>query len=387
MNKQAEAKFLYITSLIVGVMANFNVVLLPFFYYAKGMNDGQVALLLSATYLSALFMPIFGYITDATIGPKKMLKKISVGIIIVSLCLLISNSFEMLFIFSVLFSLFRGLTYPLSDNLILAFCNENDFVYGALRKGSSYGFAFGVLFAMPIILVSNIIYVVVYPVILSVMLLIILNKIKFDINLSDNTSSLNDYKANIIQLFSSKRFLVLLSVNLFVLGISDLKLSYQSSLLDGFGASIIYIVILNISSTMFELLFMSKTEKFFRRHHISFLILIVVLLGVVQNIVLLTSSSLFVILIAASLHGLSMSIYIPNFFSYMSKVIPVKASSTGYIVNSTVQCLSTFIVNSIFIAPLVVANGIRVSFIVIAIIISLSLIPAFILFKIDDKKS
>lgn len=386
MDKMLEKKLLYWSSFIIGALANFNVVLIPFFYYAKDMNDGQVAILLSATYLSALFMPVFGYISDTIIGPREMLKKICVLVIIVSVFLFISNSFIMLFIFSIFFTMFRSVTYPLIDNLTLAFCKQNNFVYGSLRKGASYGFAFGILLAMPILLILDIVYVILFPIILCVVLLIVLSKIEFDIKIPDRKISVYEYKNNVMELLKSNRFLVLLAINLCVLGISDLKLSYQSSLLDGLNAPVVYIVALNIASAFFELVLMSKTEKFFEKHHISFLLIIVVSLSIVQNIVLFMSSSLFLIIIAASLHGLAMSIYIPNFFSYMSKVIPEKSSSTGYIINSTIQSLSTFVVNSIFIAPLVVQYNIRASFIIIALIILLSLIPCFVLFRIDKLK-
>lgn len=384
MNLEKEKRYMYWSYFLIGVLANFNIVLLPFFYHAKGMNEGQVAFLLSSTYLSALVQPIFGYITDATIGPKEMLKKLSVGVIIVSVFLFCSDTFLGLFIFSFILSVFRNLTFPLLDNIALTFCKQYNLEYGVLRKGASLGFGFGVLLALPILLLFNVLYIVFLPLIVGAILLVLLINIDFDLTSSKEIVALKEYKENMGILLKSKHFILLLMINLSLMGMSSLKLSYQSSLLDVMGVSVIYMATLNFTTILFEIIFISKTQKIFRKHHLSFVIFIMIVVSVLQNIILLTSTSLPLILVASSLHGVAMAVYIPNFMGYISKVIPPKSSSTGYILINTIQSLSTLAINSIIIAPLVFMMDTRISFIIIVGIMILSLIPTFILYKIDN---
>lgn len=383
MNVQKEKRLLYWSYFSIGVLANFNVVLLPFFYHAKGMSEGQVALLLSSTYLSALVQPVFGYITDSTIGPKEMLKKISIGIVIVSVLLFFSNTFFTLFIFSFILSICRNLTFPLLDNISLSFSGKYNVEYGVLRKGGSIGFGFGVLLAVPVLLAFDVVYIVFLPFIIALILLLLLLNIEYDLTSSKSIVRLDEYKENIGVLFKSKRFVLLQIINLCLMGMSSLKLSYQSSLLDIMGVSVLYMAVLNFTTVLFEIVFMSKTQKMFRKNHLSFIITLMVIVSVSQNIFLLTSSSIILILLASSLHGIAMALYVPNFLSYISKVIPEKASSTGYILNNTVQSISTLIINSFIIAPLVFAGGTRFSFIIIISIMLLSLIPTFMLYRLD----
>lgn len=386
MNLKKDEKLLYWSYFLIGAIANFNIVLLPFFYHAKGMSDGEVALLLSATYLSSLVQPVFGYIADSTIGPKEMLKKISIGIVLVSVLLFFSNAFISLFVFSFIFSMFRNLTFPLLDNLALTFCGKHNFTYGVLRKGGSLGFGSGVLIALPILLVFNIEYVVMVPLILGIVLLIILINLKFDTDAVENKVTLNEYKEAMSELFKSKRFILLLAIHLCLMGMSSLKLSYQSSLLDSLGVSVIYMVTINFATILFEILFISKTQIIFRKVHLSFILIIMIFVMILQNMFLLKSSSLILILIAALLHGVTMALYVPNFFEYFSKAVPARSSSMAYVLNTTTQAIGALLVNSIVIAPLVFMFGTRISFIIISFVALLGLIPIFILFKMDKSK-
>ncbi len=150
-----QKKIYYWIYFIIGAIANFSIVLLPFFYISKGMNTTQLGLLLSASYLAALLQPYIGYISDTKYGPKKILKVVSLLLIGNTIFLFLSNTFSMLFIFSLLFSICRNVTFPLVDNISLDWCKENDIPYGSIRQGGSIGFGVGALLGVPFVLLFN----------------------------------------------------------------------------------------------------------------------------------------------------------------------------------------------------------------------------------------
>lgn len=368
---------------LVGSLANFTLVLFPFFYHSKGMSEGQIALLLSSTYLSSLLQPIFGYVTDITVGAKRMIKIVCIGISGVSVLLFFSNNFITLFILSFVFSMFRNLTFPLLDSLSLAFCKDKNVQYSALRKGSSYGFGLGVFLSIPILLIFGISYVVMFPFLLGIIFLVIVKSLYFDIKSYQGENGLKDYKKNINILLKSKCFLLLIIIHSCLMGMTGLKLSYQSTLLDILGAPVLYMVVLNFFSVLFEVLLMQKSQEVFQKYHVSLVLSVMILVSVGQSILLFFSSSLVLILFSASLQGVCIALYTPNFFSYFSNILPENLSSTGYILNSTAQAITTLVVNSIIIAPLVFAYGIRSSFVIISIIMIIAIIPLYILRRID----
>lgn len=386
MNNNKEKNLMYWAYFVVGILANFNTVLFPFFYHAKGMSEGEVALLLSATYLSAVIQPVFGYISDTTMGPKKMLKYLCVGIFIVSILLLFSNTFFTLFLFSFLFSICRNLTFPLLDNIALRYTKKSGVEYGVIRRGGSLGFGLGVVAALPIVLPLGMDYLVLLPAILSVIFLCILLSLEFDVAKKETVMKLDEYKENLKELFKSQRFVLLLLIHMCIMGMSGLKLSYQSSLLGVMGVSTAYMVLINFATIIFEILLMSVMPRLCRKMHTSITLGITVFIIILQCLLLLTSTSLVLILLAAALHGLTMALYIPKFLSYFSQVIPEKSSSTAFIVNTSMQFIVTLIINSIIIAPLVFDFGTRISFVIIILIVLFSIIPLTVLYRLDKKE-
>lgn len=380
-----DKKLLYWSYFIVGAIANFSIVLLPFFYVAKGMNNAQIGLLLSAAYLAALLQPLMGYLSDSHFGPKKLLKYVFYLLILLCIFLYFSNGFFQLFIFSLLFSICRNLTFPLLDNIALDWCHKNDVFFGGIRQGGSIGFGLGAFLAVPFALVFNSYSIIFLPLILSIIFLFILKNLTHNISKVENfeeVSYLNNFKI----LIKNKEFIVLVLIHLFLMGISSLKLSYQATLLSNLNAPIYFIVILNFFTIVPEIFLISKTEDKLKNIPIYKLLAIPIILNIIHSFILFKSNSLFIILIASFLHGFSMSIYIPNFFAYFNSVIPKDLSATAFIVNATSQTINSLIINTIFIVPLLAIYNIRISFLVLIFVFSFNIINLFLLARIQNNK-
>ncbi len=381
-----QKKIYYWIYFIIGAIANFSIVLIPFFYISKGMNTTQVGLLLSASYLAALLQPYVGYISDTKYGPKKILKVVSFLIILNSLLLFLSNSFLLLFIFSLFFAISRNVTFPLVDNLALDWCKENNIEYGKIRQGGSIGFGVGALLGVPFVILFNPKFLIFLPLILSIILFVLIKNVQYNYHIHPENKGFSIYKNNFKELINDKLFIVLIIIHLLLMGLSTLKLSYQATLLSSLNAPIIFIVILNFFTIVPEIFFISKTEKLFKNTPIYIILIFPIIINIIHSFILFSSSSLIIILLASFLHGFSMAIYLPNFFAFFNKSIPVKLSSTAFIINATSQTINSLFINTFIIVPFIAISGLRMSFLVIIIAMSLNFFSLYFLYKTIKKR-
>ncbi len=350
------------------------------------MSTTQVGLLLSASYLAALLQPYIGYISDTKYGAKKILEIVSILIIISSLLLFLSNTFLLLFIFSLLFSISRNVTFPLVDNIALDWCKINNVSYGKIRQGGSIGFGVGALLGVPLVIIFNTEFLIFLPIILSTILYILIIKVEYNINIHPEHKGFKLYKTNFKELIKDKIFIILIVIHLLLMGLATLKLSYQATLLSTLNAPVIFIVLLNFFTIVPEIFLISKTEKFFKNTPIYIILIFPILINLIHTFILFKSSSLLIILLASFLHGFSMSIYLPNFFAFFNKSVPSKLSSTAFIINGTSQTINSLLINTFIIVPFIAISGLRMSFLIIIIAMSLNFISLYILYRTIKKR-
>ncbi len=382
-----EQKLFYLNYFLIGSIANVAVVLLPFFFISKGMNSAQIVLLISMTYLSSIFQPFLGYITDVTIGPKKMLEVSAFMMIILSFLMYILTGFYALLILTFLISIFRNANFPFFDTLTLNFTKDNNLNYGALRKGASLGFGLGAFLASPLVYFNGPNSIVLLTIILSTILIFNIKKIKYDTKKVTPEEEITHYKSDFKDLIKTKKYIILIMAHLLVVGITSLKLSYQSQLIDSKTDSILYMVVLNFIIVLPEILFISKTEKLFKKYDISVILFFILFINIFHTIFLYKANSLLLILLFASLHGIVMSIYLPNFFVYFNNILPKKVLTTGFLINAMNQSIGSFLINTFLILPFVIKYDIRGSFIAITILFITGFIPVYLLYKLNKKDS
>ncbi len=381
-----QKKLYYWTYFIIGSLANFSIVLLPFFYISKGMNTTQIGLLLSASYLAALLQPYIGFLSDTKYGPKKILKVVSILLTLNSLFLFFSNTFLLLFIFSLTFSICRNVTFPLVDNIALDWSKENGIAYGIIRQGGSIGFGVGALLGVPFVILFNLKFLIFLPLILSFILFILIKNISYDIQIHPEHKGFNLYRSNFKELIKDKMFIILITIHLLLMGLATLKLSYQATLLSSLNAPIFYIVLLNFFTIVPEIFLISKTEKYFKNIPIYIILIFPIVINLIHSFILFKSSSLIIILLASFLHGFSMAIYLPNFFGFFNKSIPSKLSSTAFIINGTSQTINSLLINTLIIVPFIALSGLRMSFLIIIIVMSINFISLYLLYLTIKKR-
>lgn len=380
-----QKKLLFWGYFLIGAIANTAVLLLPFFYAGKGMGDMQIVYLLSSTYLASIVQPALGYIADTTIGPKKMLKNVSFGIVVISIIMYFSRGFLLLFILSFIFSIFRNATFPLFDNLAIGYCEKHKIEYGGVRKGGSIGFGLGVLISVPLYSLLGTNALILIPTVLAFILIYIVKDVEYSNNLHVKVT-IKDYKNDLNELLKSKKYLLLIVIHLMIMGLCTIKLSYQSTYIESLNVTILYIVILNMFLVIPEIILISRTKKIFSKFNISFVFMILIIINIIHASILYFTTSTGVILIFSVMHGIVMSIYIPTFFSYLAKVMPKGAVSTGYLINATFQSLGSFLINTLLISTFVYIYGIKGSFLMMIILFILALIPIWLLFQVNKNE-
>lgn len=373
-----EKKLFYWNYFILGALANTSIILLPFFYTSKGMNESQIAILLSSAYIASLLQPVVGYITDLTVGPKKMLKYISLCMIAFCIGLIVAQEFLVLLMFSFLFSVTRVCTFPLVDNITMDYCEEHNINYGKVRKGASFGFGLGIFLAIPFGLFATELTMFM-PIVLCLILILNLSKIKYNIKSTNEVVTIAQYKNDFKILISSKKYLLFIFLNFLIMGISSIKLSYQTTIVQDLGVTVLYVSILNFTTIIPELLLISKTEKIFKKYKITTVFTLIIFIGITHTTLLMFINNIYIILLFTMLHGLMMAMYIPTFQKNFNAILPTHVSSTGYLINSSFQSFGNFLTNSFLIYPVIALYGVRMGFGVITLMFICGLIPVFLL--------
>ncbi len=379
-----DKRLLFISYFLIGAVANVVMIVLPLFFKAKAIPELQIIILMSSVYLASIGQPFLGYITDTKFGPIKMLRISSVALIFTSVALFITTNFYLLFILSFTLAFFRNSMFPMLDNITTSYCADYNENYGTIRIGGSIGFGLGFFLTIPLITFFGNTSTILLILILGFILFLILGLVKYR---PHSNSHVDHYKSDLNFLLRSKVFILVVIINVFVLGLNALKLTFQTMLLENMNTSVYFFAILNVLLIVPEVIFLPYTTRIFRRFRIESILIIVIGLSMLHTMLIFISTTPQMILLFSGIHGLIIAIYIPHFLTYLKSVIPPKVSSTAFLISATTQMLMSFVIIVAFLIPVyLVFENIRYIFFAITILLAISIIPILILYNINNKK-
>ncbi len=388
-----KEKIIFLTYFVTGMIINSITVGLPLFFVDSGYSKAQTATLTAVLFLGSLVQPLVGYICDIT-GKKQLVAKVLfLGMGAIAICMTFFRGFHIMIFLAFLISVFKDPIIGLLDDIIIRYTNTVGSNFGKLRSGASWGYALGLFALMPFsyFLKNSKMLVPVLTLIptLSIIFLVlqkILGDISIGNNLEKNTNMIKEnnrlYKKEVKEKLLSKTYMLLVLINLLLNGTSTAKSSYQSLLLQSFGATILILSIANFISIIPEFVFMSRMAKWLKNFSLKKVLSIVAIVSMIFNgLLALAPNSQFIVSIIW-LHGLMMSIFIPIFFVKLRIYLGENVSSTGLLLNAMIQNLGSFFIGMFIIKPIYSSFGFTELFFAVVVLNLLAFIPISL---IDDK--
>ncbi len=370
---------------LLGVITNVFIIALPFILADKGFSASQIAIIISITYLASVFQPVVGYFADKTQKPKLILQIGLIAVLVLSLVFTYASSQIIVMISIIIISLFRATFFPLYDNIIATHCQHYALSYGKLRAGASYGFGFGIFLLVPFVLIGGWAS--------SFLLLVVCSIISFyymfsidDTLVYQSASKKVSYVEDSKQLAKNNNYMLLIIINVLILALSAIKLTYQSMLLVELDASIIALMLINFMVVLPEVILLPKFDRLYSKTSDYKLFYIATTIIIIHSLLLFITHSIFLIFLVAPLHGYVMSIYLPSFFMRLKRSVAPTISSTAFLFNATIQSLGSYIISGVIMTIIISYYGINMTFLAMAIIASFNYILVYKLKKHQTDK-
>lgn len=373
---QTDVRNFKIFYFAIGIIASLYTSMMPSFYQNIGLSEAQIGILISVVFIGAIFQPVLGFISDKAKSRSNVLRNslfIVVGLS--TLLLFVEDFYPVLFIVTGV-SLFRMAFFSLSDSFMMPFCIEHNYNYGKLRRGASLSFGMAMIFAYPF----N--YFLGYHgfLILIIIMSLIAASVMHQTNYSPPSSKSSvDYLSQMKQYGKSPAVIALLLFQLLFLGALSLKFSYQAIKLQGLtggtGAASIALMV----ATLPEVLLMAKVSNKLPNMRLTNALIIATLFNVVQLFAFVFIDNVYVMIIFASLHGFSMSLYLPTYSRLLTNLVGEGVVSTFFTISGTGQSLFSLLISLLVITPVFMHFGVDYVFAVIGMSVICSLIPLFYL--------
>ncbi len=388
MNK--KEKLMFFSYFLAGMIINSITVGLPLFFATSGYTKVETGILTSVLFLGSLAQPLIGYICDIT-GKKQMIAKcLFVGMGTIAICMTFFQDFYIMIGLSIMLSVFKDPIISLLDDIIIKYINVVGGNYGKIRSGASWGYALGLFSLIPLnfILKNNEVLVPVLTliVILGVLFIIIqslLGDITFEVSLEKDVDMIEEnnilYKKEIKEKLLSKPYILLVMINLLIMGTSTAKSSYQSILLQNFGAGALFLSVANFVTILPEMILMSRTGQWLKDVSLKKVLYSVIGISAIFNMLIAVSPNSTFLISILWLHGLMMAIFIPTFFVKLRNYLGENVSASGLLINSMSQNLGAFFIGYTMITPIYSNFGFTMLFATASILNLLAIIPTSML--------
>lgn len=362
----------------IGIITSLYVSMMPSFYQNIGLNAAQIGVLISIVFIGALFQPLLGFISDNAQSRSNVIRNSLYIVIALSTILLFVTEFYPLLFIVIGISLFRMAFFSLSDSYFMPFCIEYDYNYGKLRRGASLSFGMAMIFAYPFNYFLGYHGFIVLIILMSLLAARVMNDTDYEPPRQKTELS---YKRELKKYAKSKDVIALLLFQLLFQGALGLKFSYQAiklqQLTGGTGAAAIALMF----ATFPEVLFMAKVSRRLPNARLTNGLIIGVLLNIVQLFIFVYVNNVYVMIIFASLHGLSMSFFLPTYSRLLTELVGEGVVSTFFTISGTGQSLFSLLLSLIIVTPIFINFGVNYVFAVIGISVALSLVPLLYLRK------
>ncbi len=377
-----STKKLYIFYFIIGIIGSVTIQMLPLVMTYKGFIPSQVAVIVSAVFLAALFQPFIGYLTRAKIGTLKMIQILLAVLIFMGIVIYTSTLYIPMLFFVLIFSVARLSISPIYDSYTTTAALEHGVNYGMARSGASLGFGIGMaLFtALELTFDLNHSTAFIFISVLSVIGMMVISTLPKE-KVQTKKHANDDSNTNVV-----KATLLIITFMLYF-GALNMRVSYTSTYYIEFGYTTSFISLATFIMVIPEIIFLPLYNKLFSGFNKIMLLVLTVLLGIVQMVLYINFTANPAILLFSSLfNGLQIMLFFPTFFSMLQESLGAKNSSFGFVLNVTLQSIFVGAFNLICIRPLIIKYGSMIPvFKVIILVQIVSFIPIIIYYLLFEK--
>lgn len=378
-----KSKSIFSVYIMIGMIAVITTQALPVVYTSYGLDSNQVYNLISIVFLATAFQPILGFVIDKFFTQERGISLMFTVVGIISLGLVFIDSYHVLFITILIFSVFRVPLFAITDGYTAGQVQKFGLNMGIIRAGSTIGYGVGMtllmLFLNSLGLSSN--YTFLYIAIAAFIAVAIIEfSPKYEVPVTCNSNiSVSDSDSEHTTKWGIVALLLIMQVTFF--GFSVLKVSYTTPFLVEHGYSNSFIAATTIAAMMPLFILMPLFGKLFTKFKYTTIILFGVFANMIQTgLFLLFPNSVLVIMVGSFFTGFIFPLYTPIFGMFLRKTLNPKYISTGFTTIFTIQNLLVFFFNQFVIINVLDRSGtVNSAYLICFTFYTIALIPIMIL--------
>lgn len=376
-----KSKSIFSVYIMIGMIAVITTQALPVVYTSYGLDSNQVYNLISIVFLATAFQPILGFIIDKFFTQERGISLMFAIVGIISLGLVFIDSYHVLLITTLIFSVFRVPLFAITDGYAAGQVQKFGLNMGIIRAGSTIGYGVGMailmLFLNSLGLSSN--YTFLY---IAIAAFIAVAVIEFSPK-HEAPDTANSHSGSEASEHTTKWGIVILLLIMQVtfFGFSVLKVSYTTPFLVEYGYSNTFISATTIAAMVPLFILMPLFSKLFTKFKYTTIILFGVFANMMQTgLFLLFPNSLLVIMAGSFLTGFIFPLYTPIFGMFLRKILNPKYISTGFTTIFTIQNLFVFFFNQFVIINVLDMSGtVNSAYLICFTFYTIALVPIMIL--------
>lgn len=372
--------YYFLVSIVGGIFST----AMPMYYEHLNFTSYQIGLLIAVPSAAMLLQPIWGMLVDRYNKARELgLIGIIVSGLVLSLLLFATNFSQVLVIVAV-YSLIKAPVWSSIDNIIITYCMNNNLNYGPLRVFASIAWGASLILFLPLNLLFGFKSYFVLNLLISLYVAYIILKLPKTIKLDSNEHDLGDnakFSDGIKFLIKDKTYRYIVLYTLFFSTLFVTNLNYQALYFQSLGQSQLFISVAMFISIMPELVLLPYVERVSKNVNPIKMLMIVSLAYILKYLIYATITYIPILLLAATLHGIAMSFYIPIFIKLIKSSVPNNVSTTAITFNGFTAAI-TGIITSIIAGSLSGLFGITSVFVFVGLLQLCGLI-VLILFKFN----
>lgn len=357
--------------LIYGLIAIITLTGFAILYLDVGFSKGEIGTLISIAFLGVLLQPLIGYACDVS-GRKAFVLQIgSIIIVICTVLMLYFQNFILYLICVFLIASFRFTVFGILDVMVLN--DTNDDTFTKIRTGATYGYALGVFALLPLDKMNNANIVLYSVMVCAVISIVLLFFVRNPQNVDGYQS--RDYFNDAKEIIKNKQIIVLMFINMITIAVLMQKISYSNILFKEASYSMFLIALLNLQASVPEAILLPFYNKTFGKLSDKNQILLLMLFSMLEVGVFIFTSNIVIIFIFIGMQGLVYALQIPFIYTNLNNSLKPHVKSTGFLLNTMVQSIGSFLIGMIILTPLYNNLGIKYVFIALTVISLTLLIP------------
>ncbi len=370
MEKQAADLKVYYFAL--GIIVSLFTSMMPIFYQEIGLTSAQIGVLLSIIYLGAFAQPVLGLISDKSENPATLLKNLFILLMVLSVLLVFVSSFKILIFIVFAISVARIALFSLSDSLVMPFCIKYEQNYGEIRRGASLSFGSALIIATPFTMLLGTRGFLLLAFISAGICFYVMRQFTYR---PDKPKHSRNYAADVKEIGKSKAVIALLLFQMLFMGAAALKFSYQAIRLQELTGDTTVSAIALIFATLPEVCLLAVVSNRLKNIRLTTALLLGVVFNIIHMLTYVFCNSIPVLILIATFHGFCMAFYIPSYPLFLSKIVKPGVISTFFTIGGMMQSLVSLVVSIAIITPIYTHFGSQYTFMGMALVASLSLIP------------